>query len=120
MDLVKGENIGKKLVALSDVINGESLIKDNEATIYFRAGQVMGLLSDGSEEELDFAKNTIELMKSKYKVDLCLMKDSDKSFIESQVEACNTAMGLLNRYLQDGAIDVSSFCNSSNEAELAD
>ncbi len=119
-DLVKGENIGKKLVALSDVINGESMIEDNEATIYFRAGQVMGLLTDGSVEELDIAKDTIEEMRVKYNAEIEALSGADTSFLESQVEACNTAMGLLDGFLNDGAIDISSFCNSSNEAELID
>ena len=120
MDLVKGENIGKKLVALSDLINGEAMIKDNESAIHFRAGQALRLLADGSVEELDVAKDSIEEMRSKYNAEIEVLNGADTSFLQSQVEACNTAMGLLNGYLQDGTIDVSGLCNSTNEAELLD
>ena len=116
-DLVKGENIGKKLVALSDVINGESLIEDNEATIYFRAGQVMGLLTDGSVEELDIAKDTIDEMRVMYSTEIEALSGADTSFLESQVKACNTAMGLLDGFLNDGSIDISSYCNLSDGAD---
>lgn len=120
VDLVKGENIGKKLVALSDVINGESLVEDNEAVINFRAGQVMGLLTDGSVEELDVAKDTIDEMRVKYNTEIEALSGTDTSFLESQVKACDIAMGLLDGFLNDGSIDISSYCNLSNEAELAD
>ena len=118
--LVKGENIGNKLVALSDVINGEAMIKDNESIIHFRAGQALEVLADGSAEDLRVASVFIEEMMSKYKAEIEVLNGTDTSFLQSQVHACETALGLLDGFLQDGTIDVSGFCNSSNAAELTD
>ena len=118
--LVKGENIGNKLVALSDVINGEAMIKDNESIIHYRAGQALEVLADGSAEDLRVASVFIEEMMSKYKAEIEVLNGTDTSFLQSQVHACETALGLLDGYLQDGTIDVSGFYNSSKAAELID